>query len=733
MKIFISTLMLVLIITGAVTFLHHNNDVFAAGEAIECNGDQVEYFKDEKKIVGSGDVVILYKDMKLTCDKVTVWTETQQVLAEGNALLTQGESSFGGAKITYNFKDNTGDIVDFKGNADEWYVYGKSAERLGEEKFIASNSYITTCEHKVPHWKISAERIDVYPERMVNTYNAVFWANPFSIKNVNIPLMWLPYYCHPLDDDRPHVTLIPGKSSDWGAYLLTAWRYNLTPNHKGYVHLDYREKKDAAIGLEHIYDTEMFGKGNFFAYYMNERTLGRDHFWDKWYKSEKNDTEATTELEKGIVRLRHQWQMTPKTLITAELHKYKDESLLKDYFFNTYEKDENPLSYLLATHSLPFGVLSILTQKRVNRFQQVTELLPEAKLNINSQRIGESKFYYSGNFKAVNMNTVYPRHTDDDPGTIIDQQHANIYDLYNQLSYVTKLGFLSINPYAGTKQTYLDREVDNKSSIINGTAYAGINLSTKFYKIFNVEAAPLGIEINRLRHIVTPTLSYEHIAPSTVPSEKMLSESVTRSNKITIGLENKLQTKAGPGSDQLVDLAMLLVETSYDFKKTPGGQLNDYTAKLELRPYSWLTATSDAVIDPHKLESDDHEWLKSLTNSVSFSFGKKASLGIGHTYQSGANNLLMQAKLDFIPGWRFSIYEDFDFLGSSDGDKKINDLKEQEYVITKDLHCWELDLRYNVTRDGGEEVMLVFRLKAFPEIPFEFGKSYHKPKIGARS
>jgi len=729
-KLFIIILVAILVTPSAGLVYNFLKDAYAEDAPIECDGDEIEYFENDMKVVGRGDVVIKYKDMILTCDEVAVWTDTYDVTAEGNVEFTQGENKFGGKKVDYNFKTNKGMIKDFAGSADLWYVKGKEAERLGEEETIVRKSYITTCDHKVPHWKISANRVEVYPEKMVNTYNAAVWINPLSIPGFDIPVMWLPFYCHPLDDNRPHVTLIPGKDKDWGYYLLSAWRYNLTPNQKGYFHLDYREKKDLAVGMDYIYDSTFIGKGNIFGYYMNERELNRKHFYDKWRYPDNDDADPTTEREKGLLRVRHQWEPTPNTLVTAELYKYKNETFLKDYFYNEYEKDVHPLTYALASHTMPFGTLSVLTRKRMNRFDQVTELLPEAKLNINNQRIGSSDFYYTGNFKAANMNKVYPRHTDENPGTIQDPEHANVYDSYNQLSYNTKLGFLSVTPYAGTKQTYLDRSISGDESIMNGAAYTGIDVSTKFFKVFEAHGAPLGIEINKLRHIITPTVNYKHISKPTQLASEMLSDGITRSSAMTLGLENKLQTKSGPNGDGVVDLAMLLVNTSYNFDHTPGGQFGDYTAKLELKPYDWLTATSDATVDPHKRYH--HEWLQTINNNLSFSFGEKGSLGIGHSYQAGANNLIAQAEINFVPGWKFNIYEDFDILANRHGAVKKNDLKEQEYVITKDLHCWEMDIRYNVSRDQGEEIMLIFRLKAFPDIPFEFGRNYHKPKVGSQ-
>jgi len=66
--------------------------------------------------------------------------------------------------------------------------------------------------------------------------------------------------------------------------------------------------------------------------------------------------------------------------------------------------------------------------------------------------------------------------------------------------------------------------------------------------------------------------------------------------------------------------------------------------------------------------------------------------------------------------------------GIVDGSKKINDVRVQEYRIVRDLHCWTSEILYNVSRDVGESIYIVFRLKAFPELPLEFDTEYHRPK-----
>ncbi|MFC1807640.1 LPS-assembly protein LptD [Candidatus Omnitrophota bacterium] len=721
-------ILLVFVLILMVITIGKTVSLLAQEGSIECNGDQIEFFEEDKRVVGSGNVDITYKDIKLFCDEVTVWTEDRVAEAEGNIRLIQGPNTFEGDTIRYNFQEDTGKVTNINATFPPWFAKGKYAQRVSKDKFIVNNGYLTTCNHAKPHWKISANKVSLYPEKKVSAYNGIAWVNPFST-SWDIPIFWIPYYSHPLDDNRPHVTVIPGRSSDWGAYLLTAWRYDLGSNQKGHVNIDYRERKDFASGIDYIYDTNYFGKGNVTTYYMRERQLGRDHLWD-----DEDEGDPTTEEEKALLRVRHQWQMLPSTLVTGELHKYRDKDLLKDYFFKEYEKDESPETYLLASHTTSFSNLSILTRKRMNRFDETVEKLPEATFDIYNLRLLNTQFYYKTNLGAANLNKVYPRHTDENPGTIQEAEHNNRYDSYNQLSYKSKLGFLYVTPYVGTRQTFYEREISSDESHLRGSLHTGVDVSTKFFKIFNNQDSPFGMEINKLRHIITPTFSYNYISLPTMLREKIFEfdsvDTEDRLNRITLSLENRLQTKRGKEL-QSVDLATLLLETDYDFNHTPGTQFLDHRGKLELKPFDWLTATSNVIIDGHNRVH--HRWLKEFNNDLSFDYKDDWSIGVGHRYTQDSQNMVLHGNLNMIPGWRFSVYEDFDFKSIRNNEKKIYNLKEQEYVVTKDLHCWEMDVRYNVEREGGEEIMIVFRLKEFPDLPFEFGKNYHRPKIGSQS
>ncbi|OGX43536.1 MAG: hypothetical protein A3G91_01825 [Omnitrophica WOR_2 bacterium RIFCSPLOWO2_12_FULL_50_9] len=75
----------------------------APGASVELNGDVVEYSVDGNKITASGNVVILYKDVILTCDRVEFSRGTSTAYAEGNVHLKKGVDEINGEKMAFNF------------------------------------------------------------------------------------------------------------------------------------------------------------------------------------------------------------------------------------------------------------------------------------------------------------------------------------------------------------------------------------------------------------------------------------------------------------------------------------------------------------------------------------------------------------------------------------------------------------------------------------------------------
>ena len=119
-----------------------------------------------------------------------------------------------------------------------------------------------------------------------------------------------------------------------------------------------------------------------------------------------------------------------------------------------------------------------------------------------------------------------------------------------------------------------------------------------------------------------------------------------------------------------------------------------------------------------------------VNTDLNFNFGADRSFGIGQRYGRKSSHEVVYSILYRInPKWKLSYYQRYE-IGNNPSLK--TGLREQEYSVARDLHCWVMEMTYNVTRDKGESIWFVMRLKAFPEMEFNFDQSYHAPKPGSQ-
>lgn len=697
---------------------------------ISITGDQVEYFKDENKAVGTGNVVVTHKNSKLTADKVTIYNQTKDAIAEGNAKLERATGeTMEGSRIEYNFDTKEGVFYETAFSAPPVYGKADKVNRLGETHFQAEKGYFTTCDKEDPHYRIVAKRIDIYPGDKIVCKNC-------HLLFGKVPVLWLPHYNYSLKE-RFHMTVSPGKDKDWGLYVLTSTRFEFNQEAKGFIHLDYREKKDFASGVDFKYDTLEFGDGLFRTYYMHERDITDNHLWDE-------REQPTEERERFRVQLRHRWDQDEDTVWLLEYHEQHDPAFIKDYFYSQeFERESNPESYLSYTRVFPVGTLNFQTRKRTNRFDSRTERLPDVKFDVNATRIGESSFYYSSSQgMAALQNKRANSDIDDDAGRI---------DSYNRLTYTRKFfGWLNVSPYSSVRQTYFTKDAAGDEDRYRGIFDSGIEASTRIFRIFDQFTDWLGLDINRMRHIITPSASYSYVHDPTIPSGELFQfdgiDSIARSNQVNLKLENKLQTKRQVGERwKNFDIASLIFDTDYMFQAEDGSRFSNLRLNLELIPYDWLRFDADTSYN-HKTrdfetanfdifaigKGDIDFYKKSRPDNFEMyeEFNKnKWKLGWSHRYsQNSSTQEIMEFSYQINDKYRLRTYQRFNIKRIEGANKFINDSVDQFYGLIADLHCWWGEINYEVGE--GESIWLVFRLKAQPENTLKLDKSYHNPKAG---
>ncbi|MBL7130039.1 MAG: LPS-assembly protein LptD [Candidatus Omnitrophica bacterium] len=662
---------------------------------IVVNGDKVEFFTELEKIVAEGNVVIEYGTVTLTCDRITVFTKTKDAFAEGNVQLEDEKGIIKGRNIFYNFDTQLGKIVEANIKTAPYYGVAPEVEKF-PTKFILHNGDITTCNLDEPHYHFHAREIEIFPDEKIIAMGVTFIVG-------DVPIMYLPIFVQYLKDRKHGLSFTPGQSREWGTYLLSAYRFYLNDALRGILHFDWRESKGFGGGIDLELLSEDFGNGLFRYYRIHEHLRGRGEV-QPFYKYP----------ERYKMEYRHKWDISDIDQLTLEINDYSDTNFLTNYYYKQYEIESQPRSYLLYSHTYPSATLSLLLQKRFNHFYSETEKIPEIKLETFKQKIMDTPFYYQHESSITGL-TSRTALTDQDEDTVR-------FDTYNQISYPFKLALFNLEPSVGTRYTYYSKDKNGKEDLFRYVFYSGCSLLTKFYRTFNdIKVNSFGLEIDKLRHIITPSLEYSYINEPTLPSERLTAfesiDSISKQNTVTLSLQNKLQTKRG---GQSIDFLTFIVSSPYNFKlEGYGGRFGDLNFDLEILPNSWLKFWSDAAFDYRRRS------FRTADFDIEFPLGDKGKIGSGYRYYSDGTNVSRLFNFTFErqlnAKWKLRTYHRLEFTAS----KMI---EEQEYTLSRDLHCWEVEFTVNAKKKKGVTFWLGFRCKAFPDMGFDVTKSHQQPK-----
>ena len=741
----------------------------ADSEPISVKGDQVEYFDTMGKVIATGNVEAVYRDAKLTCDRATIYMQTKDAYLEGRVRLTQLGALLKGEQIVYNFETRKGTILDAEGEFGPWRSRGDQAEKISEDSVIHRKGYLTTCDFEQPHTRFQAREVRVFMDDKIVLKDVV-------MRIGNVPVLYLPSYTHLLDDKRPRVTIIPGKDKQWGLFLLTSWRVYLHENLQGHFHLDFRERLDLASGFDMKYKLPVGGEGLFRTYYTHERAIQREHFWSKL--TNPDEDKPTIERERSRFQLRHIWDVDEDTRATLEYNRQQDPTVVKDFFEREFEDNTATApTYFQVIKTSPWYGLTFLVNKRSNRFETLTQQLPSITFNLrpielpflpsfepwinrleHRQGPEPGQQAYSGWFYQSSYQYEHSNLADRVDGT---EDSLLKFDSNHELSHPMRLlRRFNFRPFTKFRQTSFSRGSTENGSLFRQQGGAGFEFSTKFFRVLDWHTNLWNLNINRVRHLVTPNIKYEFLGKPTLSADRFLrTDGLAKGNLVTPSLEQKLQTKRSnePGG-KTVDLVRLITTMPYDVEGASGvgGEWQTATMDLEALPYDWMRVESDASVDPHigqftTINADlvlvpggTASWGgKRIGDIVNAETGEDQELpwaaGLGWRYQRRTSaQLTFETEFNIGRKWRAGIYQALDVKRFAEENttlgprtvKKINDSPEYEYRLRRDLHEWTVELVYNVRRGQGESLLLLFRLKAAPDLPFDFQRSYHRPKAG---
>ncbi|HBQ37931.1 MAG TPA: hypothetical protein DD714_02835 [Candidatus Omnitrophica bacterium] len=741
--------------------------------AVQIFADHMTMVQERNLAQAQGHVRIEFEEGELTCDRLTLFTDTKDAYAEGDVRVRRGKELYRAELAHYNLNTHKGRFLQAAIAQPPWYEGGQAAEHLAEGVMRVTPGYLTSCSHEPPHYRFQGRTATVFAEEaLVHGRHVTLFVEDF-------PLIYLPWLS--VADRQSPFFFLPGKNKLWEQFVLMGYRYEWPLDHQGALRWDWRRAFGWGFGVDHHFDTppEKFGKGLVKLYYNEERNMRRP----------ESDLPKGAGMFRYRALVRHQWRPLPDTSMVTDYQRFSDEDFRKEFLFREEYLEDKISDFMMSTITSTEGYsLGLLETERVNRFNTLDETL-QATLDVRPGRIGVSNLFSETKLDAVSFNTKRARSDNDTDAVRVDW--------FQRLRYALNwFRPVEVTPTAAVRQTYYTKDIQGgaerpqgKRDVLSGQFSLGSDASLKLFRIFPVASNVAGLNLNLLRHVVTPTVAYTYVHQPTAPSSLFsFSAAEGPSNRVTFGLENKLQTKRPSGAAgklRSVDLARWTVSLPYTFRgnaNKPGGRFGDWSFDLELTPWRWLRIESDWAYPSHFLKnsrdrrmtswnldvvmaggrrgqtktpstgqpaSSDHEALSEpevLESRQSFEPGPRGALtgllmpegqwylGFGHRYShNDKTEEVVQFDWRLSKKWEIGTYHRLTFKQVAGGSKRFNNVRERQYILRRDLHDWIAEFVYRVDREFGEEVFFTLTLKAYPEMPIEIGETYHQPKLGSQS
>ncbi len=697
---------------------------------VDTAADSLQYIKEEQKLVAKGNVAFTYKDIELTADEAEIHSDTKKGHAKGHVVLRQkGKATLSGDEVFFDFKNNQGSFPDGRFFQFPWYGHGEKLEQVNKNKLHAVNVFITSCDLPTPHYDVKAESADIYPGDKIIAKNVTF-------RILETPVFWLPYLVIPLKDSPLDIT--PGYSNEWGAFLLVAKGFSINENVNGKLRADYYSKRGFGAGSDVNYKFDQLGIGQLKIYGIRDQDAPDDREANPFMDENRSDT------YRGRVSWKHKARIDPLTTLQLQWHEISDARFLQDFFEREHFEESAPQSFITITRNADQYSLLTHVEKRTNRFETVSEKLPEVVFTWLRKPLFGTNYYYTHEDGLINFNQT----------KTYDADGPNTVQIYTdqELSYPTRFfQFYHLNPFVNVRDDYFTRGREKEHGLTRFVFGTGFDMRTQFYRTMNYEGNPFGIEINQLRHVMEPLIQYSAIKYTNLDPSRLVvtgrGDQLDLQDIVTFGVENRIQTKRRDKAGNLQRVDLVSFNAFLDYSFGPGSDLlrtraNKFTdARFEtiLRPYDWLairmetdfdfidqdiyTHNADLVFDPGRFQiTISHRYRNDRTHDGRF----VSNLEVLRPHlvlddASTDHQLTVDVVYDLNTRWDLGAYARW----------QVNDnvLEEWELRAQRDLHDWLLDFGFNVRNSErtdaktelNKEAFVQLRLKALPDIELKTG------------
>ncbi|MBX7157772.1 MAG: hypothetical protein K1X66_05250 [Verrucomicrobiae bacterium] len=692
------------------------------------------------------NVELIYGETSVYADKMTYDTKESWVTAEGNVRIYKKDGTiWKGDRVRYNLKTEQLEADNFR--FVDYPLVGEASSvktegGLDQMSYRAQGNLFSTENLSTPGFKIKPKVIEYEPKtgRYVMR-NATVYAG-------SVPIFWFPYLAYTPSDSKVAIQVTPGYSSEWGAFLLTSYGWEITDGLDIKFHFDMRSERGFAGGtdLKWIYgrregnsDKGEYGQGKIRFYYAYDQ------------KPSKASSRADTDSSRYRLQVQQRAYFTKDKDIYANLviNKMSDRNFERDFFENEFRKERQPDNFLEVVKYDPNFTLTALARKQLNDFFETTEREPEIIFEMKRQRITPKlPLEYHGQSSFVRFNRKYSNEDADFP----DDFNTTRFDTFHEISYPGQyFGWLNVTPRAGWRGTYytdsLGEEDDSfrvpgstgngsGGGVFRSTFDLGLESSFKLSRTWNWQKPEWGID--RLRHVIEPFINFSYIPNPSANIDRIMQsdgrlpfstrlqpldfpqynsiDSIDNQLITRVGTRQRWQTHRDGRNWNLLEWNTY-IDIDHESRYYHDNETSNLYNDIKFRPVPWLTfegfASTDLYGDGFNEYNTRITW--QIARPFQFRFGSRYINGFDPFPNS--NQFYLNLFWRINESWAFETRHVFEVEDST--------LELQEYSIYRDFTSWRMafvsQIRNN--RENADEYAfyLTFTMKNFPEASIPLG------------
>jgi len=620
-----------------------------SNESWHITADEFNYDNNLEHYIATGDVVLVKGKRRISADYAKFDNKNMTVLAKGSVVLTTNGDIITGTSMHLDLVNETG-VIDNGSifiKEKHFYIQGDKLIKEGENEYSIDNAQLTSCNGKVPDWKITGRKLNITIEGYGTIKHATLWAK-------KLPVVYTPYFIFPVKRKRQTGFLLPkvGSSTRKGFEYQQPFFWAINDNTDATFYEYYMSKRGFMNGVEYRYVLDENSKGTMMFNYLrdNETDTGGDSS-EKW--GYEGDNYLRPNSDRYWFRMKNNQKLPAGFTAKLDVDVVSDQDYLTEFKegFTGYEKtsayftdvfgrsiddyDNNErLNRLNISKSWTNYIFNgdlrwydNIVKENPGEKNTTLQQLPKLEFDGVKQQLFNSPFYFTldseySYFYRLDEETFVSEGEKD----LVRGQRVDIYPRF-YLPYRFD-NFFTFEPSVGLRETawYVDdyeHTLSKDDGAIHRELYdIKLDLSTLMDKVFDVNLSG----IDKVKHSIKPQVVYEYMPDGNKDNFPYFDsiDDMEKKNIITYSLTNtftfrkklkltkKPELPAFKKTDAYIPVEYLYqqmlwmkLEQSYDIDKERSDLPEPFSSikcELTITPFNYLAFRGDTTWSPYDNE-----------------------------------------------------------------------------------------------------------------------------------